>query len=520
MFQGIPESRRYSILAAALILAFFLQTLFASLQKSPTFDEPVHISAALSFAEKQNFRPDPQHPPLIRELSGISLLAAGIRLPDSRASRIMLNGSSEKGMEWAAGNATGISVIARNGPAKALFWARLPIVLLATLLAFLIYAWGRRMLGEAAALGALFLYALDPTVIAHSGLITTDAGVATLTLLFFFVLWFYLGHPTRLSLVLCGLALGAALSAKFSAVFFLPVAAILILAGSKRIVPFLTMCAIAAAVILAVYLSPTGLANYIHGILRVNADHDPNYQVAMAGMQHHNFLTYFAVAYLIKEPLVTIALVAFGSFALIRSRTVPLLDKLFLFLPPAALFLAVTLFADNLGIRYILPALPFAYPIGGYALARVRRPAIAAALCLWLISTAIGIYPDHLSYFNEAACILQDPSKIGFDGGTRCGPWWLDDSNVDWGQGLQQLQVWLAHHPQSANIRLAWFGTFPPQSYGIHFDEITDNELIAPMPARYIVSGHIIAQHINTWLGTTKPTAVVGHSLYVFDIVP
>ena len=32
---------------------------------------------------------------------------------------------------------------------------------------------------------------------------------------------------------------------------------------------------------------------------------------------------------------------------------------------------------------------------------------------------AAGIYPDHLSYFNEMACLLKTPSNVGLDGGTR-----------------------------------------------------------------------------------------------------
>jgi hypothetical protein len=77
-------------------------------------------------------------------------------------------------------------------------------------------------------------------------------------------------------------------------------------------------------------------------------------------------------------------------------------------------------------LRYILPAFPFAYLIAGIGAAwlltlRWGRP-LAAALGAWLIIAAIAIYPDSLSYCNEAAG----------------GKLMLDDSNVDWGQGLKQ----------------------------------------------------------------------------------
>ena len=71
--------------------------------------------------------------------------------------------------------------------------------------------------------------------------------------------------------------------------------------------------------------------------------------------------------------------------------------------------------------------------------------AVTAALGLWMLSTSAAIYPDHLSYFNEFACVAE-PGQIGLDGGSRCGTLWLDDSNVDWGQGLKQLKTWLDVH--------------------------------------------------------------------------
>ena len=60
-----------------------------------------------------------------------------------------------------------------------------------------------------AALGALFLYAFDPTIIAHSALVTTDTGVTAFTVLFLFTLWRYLQRPDWKRLAISGVALGA-----------------------------------------------------------------------------------------------------------------------------------------------------------------------------------------------------------------------------------------------------------------------------------------------------------------------
>jgi hypothetical protein len=297
---------------------------------------------------------------------------------------------------------------------------------------------------------------------------------------------------------------------------------------------FLAMCLVAAVVIQALYFFSSDSSLYVAGLKRVNADHDPDYLAFMAGQLQHRFLSYFAVAYLLKEPLASILLAALGLVVLVRSKTITVLRKLFLLLPPAVLFAGYTLAADDLGIRYIVPCLPFAFLAGGVGLeALVRNRSlggrwVAAALCAWIVVAAAGIYPDHLSYFNEMACGLQDPHKIGFDGGSRCGTLWLDDSNVDWGQGLKQLKAWMDQHARGRPIHLAYHGSFPPGGYGLSYKEIGMPELRNPPPGLYVFSAHVVTRipalggkfgrGVGDWLRRTPPTAIVGHSLYVYDI--
>jgi len=135
------------------------------------------------------------------------------------------------------------------------------------------------------------------------------------------------------------------------------------------------------------------------------------------------------------------------------------------------------------------------------------------------VVTAVGIYPDHLAYFNEAACLAK-PTLIGTDGGTRCGPLWLDDSNVDWGQGLKQLKAWIASKARGRSVRLAYFGTVSPAAYGLAVEEIGWPQLLAPTPGLYVVSAHWLAQASGrgvAWLRAARPVAIIGHSLYVYE---
>jgi hypothetical protein len=136
-----------------------------------------------------------------------------------------------------------------------------------------------------------------------------------------------------------------------------------------------------------------------------------------------------------------------------------------------------------------------------------------------MVIAAAGIWPDHLSYFNEAACVLREPAKLGLDGGSACGADWLDDSNIDWGQGYKQLKTWMDRHGAGRTIKLAGFGSFPASAYGFPMEEIGYGKLPdKPEPGLWGVSAHIVARSPDGWLHTTPPAAVVGHAIYVYDV--
>jgi hypothetical protein len=607
-------ARWTSWLAAALVAVFLAVNFAESRVQSPTLDEPWHVAAGLSyFVTHEIYRANPQHPPLLKELSALSLMAAGIRWPHNKQADYLVHGDDPARVfesEWPIGNA----LIRDDGPDRVMFWARLPLILIAASLAALLYVWGRQILGPLAAVGAVFVYVLDPTILAHSHLVTTDVGLAAFTVLSMFALWNYMSDPSWRRLVFCGLALGGALTAKFSGVFLLPVVGLLLLAGlrwrpnpnsgsgpaflkprvssaplpdweaaaagarsikrgtaaveprRKDLCPcgsgkkyknchalqesiqerhlgrnvllvcgvFTAICLVAFLVIEATYFFPGDLLMYVKCARTVNADHRSDYVAYLAGQLSPRFMSYFAIAYLLKEPIASIILAGIGLVALLKSHSIPVAAKLFLLVPPAALFVPVTLLADDIGIRYIMPVLPFVYLLAGLGLAtlvnaarKVRwAPYAAAVLCGWLVLAAVGVYPDHLSYFNEAACLLDKPGEIGLDGGTRCGPAWLDDSNVEWGGGLKQLRLWLGRHAAGRTPTLATFTSFPPEAYGIHYQRLEGYELaVEPTPGLYVVSAHLVARipafpRASDWLRRIQPIAIVGHSLYVYDIPP
>ncbi|MDE3165471.1 MAG: glycosyltransferase family 39 protein, partial [Acidobacteriota bacterium] len=273
-------SSRITLAAAATLLGIYLlQGVWAAALKSPTFDETGDIAAGLSYVQNLDVRANLQHPPLMKELAGIALYLGGVRLVPSPAVHRMLSGG---GGEREAGS----ELLAANGVARTLLLARIPYLLCSALLGLLIFLWGRELAGDAAAIFALALYTLDPNAMAHGYLVTMDQGLAAFATFFFYTLWRYIRRPDTRRLAVCGVAMGLMLAAKFSAVFLLPAAALLgwfYTPRGTRVRTFLIAGALAAVVVQAVYLSPGGLYLYRAGIGLVNADHNPDYKVYLAG---------------------------------------------------------------------------------------------------------------------------------------------------------------------------------------------------------------------------------------------
>lgn len=532
------------LLAALLAAVFFAQALCASLQKSAAFDEPFHLASGLLYVESGRIVRPPDHPPLLRELSGLMLHAVGIRLPQTPAVAAVLRGRGGD-LEYLIGD----SVIADNGPGRVMFWARLPFLLLGAVFVWTIYWMGRALVSEAAGLGAALLCALDPLLLSNFGLVYTDAGVALFGMLTVLALWHYVQRPTWLRVLWCGLALGAALGAKYSAVALAPTVALLLVAAKiwpvhkgeaapvrslagNYWVAFAGMCVVAASVLLYVFLWPTDPMFYVKAMHEVNRNHDPRYLYYLGGEYAKHFYRYYVEAWLLKEPLATIVLTALGAVVLARSREVSRLACVFLLAPAGILLAGYSLYSDHLGVRYLLPVLPFTMVAAGAGLASLWRGprrwmhVAAVLLCVWLAAASAGVYPDHMNYFNEAACLLDKPSQLGWDGGTRCGVDWLDDSNTDSGQGLKELHAWLEQHGGGRQLYVGYFGSLPAAIYGVPV-RATDYATVlrGTEPGLYVVSAQIVARaHPGAggngamWLLQRRPIAFVGHTYYVYEV--
>lgn len=208
-------------IVAGILLLFFILSLTMARKESMIFDEKAHIPAAYSYVRYGDMRLNPEHPPLIKDLAGLPLLALKLSFP--LQSQEWQSGINE---QWAIGdmfvNCTRPDMICNDADAI-LFWSRLPIILISILLGIAIFVWTRELSGTLAGLFALVLYAADPNIIAHNHYVTTDIGIAAFVFFAFYFFVRFLKNPNLENVVVAGIFLGLAELAKFSAVLLFPI---------------------------------------------------------------------------------------------------------------------------------------------------------------------------------------------------------------------------------------------------------------------------------------------------------
>jgi len=213
--------KRATLIVIAILSFHFILSLIVSSQESMTYDEKAHIPAAYSYVRYGDMRLNPEHPPLLKDLSGLFLLPLGLEFP--LESKEWLEGYNE---QWAVGDMfinCNRPELACNDADTILFFSRLPITILAVVLGLFLFFWTKELGGTLAGVFAVTLYAFDPNIIAHNHYVTTDIGSAAFIFFAFYFFVRFLKSPSGKNILLAGLFLGFAQLVKFSAVLLFPV---------------------------------------------------------------------------------------------------------------------------------------------------------------------------------------------------------------------------------------------------------------------------------------------------------
>jgi hypothetical protein len=202
--------------ASALLVVMFSLGISSMANDSATMDEVSHIPAAYSYLHYRDYRLNPEHPPLIKDLAGLPLQFMDLRFPDNEAAwTTQVNGQADSGWSFIyhiGNDAQGI-----------LFWARLPILLLAVSFGVVLYLFVLHRWGKAVALLTLLFYTLSPNIIAHAHYVTTDLGASVFMLLALMGYIRFVERPNSQNLFLLSLCLAGAQLVKFSSVVLYPI---------------------------------------------------------------------------------------------------------------------------------------------------------------------------------------------------------------------------------------------------------------------------------------------------------
>jgi 4-amino-4-deoxy-L-arabinose transferase-like glycosyltransferase len=505
------------LLIVCVLLILSLELMLSIRRETQTWDEGCHIFAGYSYWKRGDFGINPEHPPLVKLLATLPLLNLSLKIPAH--TRVF---SKEEDFT------TATHFVYENDAEKILFRSRMAASILTLLLAVLVFAAAREMFGTGTAFLALILFILEPTILAHGALVTTDVGLTCLLFATIYAFYRYVQKPSGLRLALTGLTAGLSLAAKHSAILIFPILVALAAyeisrqywhqknANTESVVrtslwkhalgrgaALVVIGAISIAVLWASYgfhsepragfhgLSRvveyasrlkhpveakliSGSARwhllpgaYLYGLADVGITAEFSRTYLLGTIYPHGKWFYFPVAFAIKSTITLLLLLLLVPIMIAVRRNAFQRELVFLTLP-AAIYLVVGMTSGmNIGIRHILPIYPFLVILAGWAawqLIKFRR------YCVY----AIGV----LFLFDIVSSVRSFPVYLAYSNELWGGPAntykYLTDSNVDWGQQLKAVKKYL----DGRHVDHCWFAYFAevvadPVYYGIPCKPLT-----------------------------------------------
>ncbi len=550
------------LLAFGILAALWGALAYQAWDSGVTVDEPSHLLSAYLYWRGQDKLQPRDLPPLIKIVGGWVPALTGLPVPYDHPL-------------WADQHEWTISLVMMERLKaeqirRLFFLARLPLLIFPLLTAFLLWRWAAELFGPWTAVLLTLAFALEPTALAHGSLFKNDLAAAFGYLFFWRAAWRFWRRPGAGPAVRLAFGLLTAVLAKLSMLVLGPPAVAVVLLrrvpqrriallclGLILLIPYLgslAACRFEARPLSSEELAaldgdpaipiPVRAAARLFGLLPAPL---PMWQGALS-LIHSNAANnriylwgriytgghplYFLAALAVKTPVPLQILAVCGAVILLaraaRRRFAP--TDLFWLLPPVLYVVLASLSSLQLGVRLILPALPFGLLLCGVAMRWMlerRRLILLSALLVWLGVQSARIYPQGIAFFNLPA------------GGPNHGLRYLADSNLDWGQSLRQL----ARYVRQAGIprlRLSYFGMDNPWAYfndsvlellppPWHPDLVEKGRLVyQPEPGYYAISASLLPGHLfepeyqeyYKHFRERKPIAKVGYSIYVYRVDP
>jgi hypothetical protein len=554
--------------AARLALAFVI--LLACLAAagswriySATWDEPEHLAAGIQLFDLGLYEYDTEHPPL-----GRLFLAAGPYLAGARSYGTPPPDGTQEGKDilYGGDHYELYLMLARAGT--------LPFLVL---LLFSTWWWARRLLpSQGPALLAVAILASVPPILGHAALATLDVAAAATMLLALYAMQLWMTSGKDRDALLAGLAAGAAVATKFSAVPFLglslPALALLQwlngrrarAAGAAPLRPartrwggFVLAVLAALAVVLLVYTPratdvsgteirwdwavnyllaqrgidhtlgawlshlwlPREIKDLLNGILAVKAHNDAGHRSYLLGrMSLDGWWYFYFVALAVKTPLPLLIGGPLGLGLLARDgwRSRDSWAQAPVVLLVTILAFASTFSRINIGIRHVLILYPFLALGAAYAAWRAWRAVQAVRNRRLAFAMTTLLAAGVLWQFSTLVRAYPDYLPY-FNETVRHPERVLVDSDLDWGQDLDRLED-RAAQLKIARLNLAYLGTVDLARESLPPYAVL--QLFQPVQGWVAIS--VLARASNppgyAWLNAYRPLERVGKTIDLYYI--
>jgi len=478
-WNDVKNTKNQNLLVLALIFFFVVFGILSVKDKSITTDEGSHLHYGMNILNLDSDRLE---------------VAPGI-YDDSKMPIIALNALPAKIAEGLPGS------IAKNLLNK-LIAARLVTIIFSAWIAWLVFQWSRSLYGVMPAFVSLALYILDPNIIAHSQLVTTDIYAAGTILLASYSFWKFANTRQLSDGLLSAFALGLSEIAKYACIVLLPLFVFALILhdlpayisayrekGMQGLEHYLTQLAIyivvGSAFIIAIinfaflfnhsftpldqYMFLSYPFKFIQSIKFIRDLRIPFPYPYLQGLDHviynertgasfdniyllgqlnsgRGFAGYYFIAAGLKVPIATqlVMIVATVTYAVSkRLRKTFLKNEVFMLLPVLFYMIYFNFFYNaQIGIRYYLVIFPLLYVFSGCLF--INWAAFSVKQKMSTFALALYLIGSVASYYPFYLSYFNE-----FVWDRKYAYKYLADSNLDWMQGQYYLDNYMDTHPNA-----------------------------------------------------------------------
>lgn len=509
------------ISVTCLLLLFFILGFTSMINKSPAFDETVHLTGGYTALTEKDYRINPENGILPQVWAAIPLIFDSSIIPPDKSDKFW-----RKSSNW---NIAGKFLFKSGNNVDRMFLlSRIMILIAACGTGIAVYFASRQLWGKSGAIISLALFVLSPTLLAHSRFITSDLFS---TMFFFLSLWCFqmlLSKFSLFRLTAMSICIACLFLSKMSAPMIIPMILILICIRLYRRKPLKVKYFKKSFMIreqwkqALVFLGSLVFAGFITFVAiwgvfgfryKMFSDEkgqdlldkrwekiitegaDPLKAVSTArnlkllpeaylyGFGHvlheskirHSFLNgnysptgwwyFFPCAFILKTPLPVLLLLFLGIISLLlnksKARTIiKLKNSSYLFVLIFVYFIFSLSTNLNIGHRHLLVIYPPIFVIAGCTATLLGKSTFRKMV----ICVIFGILLlENLLIYPDYLTYFTPLS-----GGPSEGYKHLVDSSLDWGQELKGLKRWIdKNNIPDDKIYISYFGSTDLTGYGL-----------------------------------------------------